>query len=391
MMQPDQRLAHKKAAVAFYVRALSGSWPEQYQKLLPPIHDDQLWAQLTAYLCGCGFASVLTQPGILHDVRSVAPQKFTDALQKRARADALRELSHRETLQRLHDALTQTGKRAILLKGAALYMLERSVHRQPARIPGDIDIWLESPREAFAFRAHLLDTGFTGDKHTPQTAPHHLAPVTCRHSAVEIHTAPMPAFWGLPSQDFAQRATPIPGWPCYQALSPTDMVLHEAVHCTSHLWSFGMKLAWDLQRISRLPGEIHWSTLPGFAHKTDFPMAFWAPVLALTGALPPHTLPMPPDFITSVQSSTKYQKTQRLASARTFTATDNAEALNPFLRNILFLSLMSWPKRASYLTYLFSPEASESRRTALSASGGQSWRQLPRHISKAWQQWRGMR
>src|SRR5690606_29178227 len=108
---------------------------------------------------------------------------------------------------------------AILLKGAALYLREKSRGATPLRVPGDIDILLPDEASARAFRLALIQSGFKGEPDAPRTGPHHLAPVTWRGSMVEIHTGIMPSFWGLPESIMFKEALGLGGWSQYQTLS----------------------------------------------------------------------------------------------------------------------------------------------------------------------------
>jgi hypothetical protein len=170
------------------------------------------------------------------------------------------------------------------------------------------------------------------------------------------------------------------------------MILHEALHCTSHLWSFGLKLAWDVSRIQRLAAQtgapesaaaaITWARLPSLADSTRSPLSFWAPVLALHENLPSTVQPFPEALICGAQSSRFTHRATSLAQSRMFSATEDAAALNPFTRNAIFLSLFQG-QRVHYLRELLTGSAAESRRSALASSGQQSWKQLPAHLYRA--------
>lgn len=379
-------------AIGFYHRISTGAWPSNWEELVTRPSVD--WTHLELYLAACGFADLLTRSPLREEIAVWAPADFLANMQRRATADALRSLSHAHALTQLHDALHAQGTRAILLKGAALYLLEKAHGHPPARIPGDIDIWVESPAAASALRRKLLDTGFSGDSTARRTAPHHLAPVTCRNSAVEIHIATMPSFWGLPDTGFAARAIPIAGWPAFFALHPTDMILHEAVHCTSHLWSFGLKLAHDIARIQQLAArpaiaqansepapQIEWALLPQLAESTHCPQAFWAPILSLQTMLTP-LLPFPEPLMIHAPCTRASVRATNVARRRMFQPVEDADTLNPFVRNAVFLSLFKG-QRTRYLHELLSGSAAESRQTALTSGGGQGWKELPTHLLSA--------
>ncbi len=380
------------AAAIFYQRATTGAWPANAEVLLGRADID--WDHLAGYLGGSGVAPALATAAAQQLLSRWAPPYFAQSLQKRALADALRELSHRETLEKIHEELVAMGLRGILLKGAALYLRERAAGLPALRIPGDIDLWVENPAAADTLRRRLIVAGFTGKPDAPRTGPHHLAPVHWRHSAIEIHTGIMPSFWGLPENTMAADAMPISGWSAYHTLSPEDMILHEAVHSTTHLYSFGLKLAVDIFRINRLakqaadctpaePGGIDWQSISDRVATTRCPDAFWVPTMALDRGLP-GLLPIPHDFLAKSPADRRSKRMRLVAGKRLFTATDNADAMNPFTRNGIFLLLHNGPvSRLRYLAEIAHGDAAESRRAAM-ATGSQSWKHLPAHLRSAW-------
>lgn len=346
------------------------------------------WDNLAKYLAGSGQAGRLVQPHILEQISRWAPPYFTKTLQRRAMGDAMRELSHRETLDLLHEQLKAAGIKGHLLKGAALYLQERAHGITPERVPGDIDLWISNSAQAADFRRQMLAAGFAGDPDAPRTGPHHLAPISWRNSAVEIHTGVMPGFWGLPEAAMAGRAVAVSGYDAFATLSPADMILHEAIHSTTHLYSFGMKLAVDMHRIMRLAQvmgtPIDWDALASAANATRCPRAFWAPLVALQQGIGAQ-LPVDASLFSHAPTTEQFRRMTIVASKRIFTATDDADQMNPFTRNGIFLLLHNSPVGAArYLVELSRGDAAESRRTALGGSGGQSWKNLRNHLRNAW-------
>ena len=180
-------------------------------------------------------------------------------------------------------------------------------------------------------------------------------------------------------------ARPIPDWDAFQTLSAEDMILHEMIHSTTHLYSFGLKLAVDLFRIVRLQPDapVSWEKVAEAANATRCPNAFWAPMAALVRDLP-QCVPAPPEFLALVPAARNLQRMRMVAQKRLFTATDDADKMNPFTRNGIFLLLHKGPvSRARYLVDLLSGDAAESRKTAMNGDGGQSWKRLPSHLKNA--------
>ncbi len=373
----------------FYDRTTTGQWPAHAEKLFGRADID--WDHIAHYLAGCGLANALSTAAGQQELARWAPGYFTETLQKRAMRDALRELSHRETFAKLHEALSALNLRGVLLKGAALYLGEKAANMNPLRIPGDIDLWIENPAAAAKLRRYLIEDGFKGDPDAPRTGPHHLAPIVWRNSLVEIHTGVMPSFWGLPEKQMSADARPLPGWSPFFTLSPEDMLLHEVIHSTTHLYSFGLKLAIDIFRIQRLvagdnslSAAIDWQTVISRANATHCPMAFWIPLVALSRGLAGQ-LPVPPEVLDQAPHGERFRRLGLVAYKRLFTATDDADKMNPFTRNGIFLMLHNGTiSRLRYLAELTRDDAAESRRTHLGSSGGQGWRNLKTHLRHAW-------
>lgn len=370
----------------FYDRITTGQWPENTHRILGRADLD--WHNCATYLAGSGVAGQLAAASHQAELQRWAPPYFATTLQKRATQDALRELSHRETLELMHKELERLGLQAILLKGAALYLREKSRGATPLRVPGDIDILLPDEASARAFRLALIQFGFKGEPDAPRTGPHHLAPVTWRGSMVEIHTGIMPSFWGLPESIMFKEALGLGGWSQYQTLSPEHMALHELVHATSHLYSFGFKLALDLHRINNYAAElgqtVDWQRVCDLADRTYCPNAFYVPLATVLRGMPGRA-GIPVDITSRLPKSKHFRRMQLIAHKRLFTATDNAEQMNPFTRNGIFILLHNnLLTRARYLAMLSTGTAAESRRTHLGSDGGQSWKNLRTHLKAAW-------
>jgi len=373
-------------AGVFYHRITRGSWPEQPERLFGRADID--WDHQAEYLAGCGLANRLAPAAAEEEIARWAPSYFGESLQKRAMRDALRELSHRETLEKIHKALLELGVRGILLKGAAIYLREQDAEIAGSRIPGDIDLWIENAAAADALRRKLIGEGFDGDADAPRTGPHHLAPVRWRTSDVEIHTGIMPAFWGLPESQMAADMQPLRCWPSFSTLSAEDMIVHEAIHCTTHLYSFGLKLAVDIFRIVQLAemagNTIDWQKIADRTGRTRCPRAFWVPVAALHQGLGDQS-PFPPEFMNRAPKDERQRRMNLVAYKRLFSAVDKADEMNPFTRNGIFLMLHDGPiNRLRYLAELSRGDAAESRRTAMQGRGGQSYKNLKRHLRSAW-------
>jgi MoaA/NifB/PqqE/SkfB family radical SAM enzyme len=368
--------------------ALGNGWPEQTSRILGRADLD--WNHLLEYVCACGLAGALVMPCKEPEFARWAPSFVGERLQQRATMDALRELAQRQAMEVIGAALAEIGAQGILLKGMALRALDLAEgNAAHSRIPGDMDILVRDAAAAGRLRRMLIDRGFSGDPEARRTGPHHLAPVMFRGVPLEIHTDVLPSFWGYPDADALQNLVPVSDkYPIF-APSREAMLLHEAMHNTTHMFSHGLKLAFDVSRIVRL-GAVDWSRLAELARATRCPRAFWAPLRVVARTL--NLQGIPAEFLHAAVNDGRQRRIELVASKRLFSETGTTDTMNPFSRNAVFLLLFDGVvQRARYLANLTTGSAAESRRTALSSGAGQGLSQLPSHLRMALRDWRNYR
>ena len=368
--------------------ALGNGWPEDTARVLGRADLD--WNHLLDYVCACGMAGALAVPCKQEAFARWAPSFFQERLQQRATQDALRELAQRQAMERVGSALKELGARGILLKGMALRALDlANGHPAHSRIPGDMDILVREAGAAEKLRRRLLELGFTGDADAPRTGPHHLAPVMFRGVPLEIHTSVLPSFWGYPDDQALGNVVAVSDkWPLFIPKAEA-MLLHEGIHTTTHLYSHGLKLAYDISRLLRST-EVNWDGLAELVAQTKCPRAFWAPIRLVAKNLA--AVGIPEDFIKRAPGDRRQRRVELVASKRMFSVAETADAMNPFSRNAIFLMLFdSIGRRVGYLAGLTSGTAAESRRTALAGNGRQGLGEIPGHLRVALRDWRNYR
>jgi hypothetical protein len=215
-----------------------------------------------------------------------APQFFVERITRSALQESRKELVQREVLAIIAGVLRNMDTRGVLLKGAALQQLSRARGAKSAcRAVGDIDLYV-APQRARELHARLQEIGFrerrAGLANTPgiQRQHHHLRPLCYGGAMVEIHTHIAPAWCRLPEREMLQRTVPLdePQLEPMHTLGGEGLLLHAAVHTSLHLFSHGLKLAWDVQRVLELFPQLDWNTVERWARISAAPRAFWLPL-----------------------------------------------------------------------------------------------------------------
>ena len=358
-------------------------WTEQSERVLN--RSDLDWSRMAAYLNECCLARTLLGP--LKGLElSECPSRFLAAhLETRAVQDVVDDLLKREALRHIAGALRKIGGRGVLLKGTALMVLRDSRNAGPQRGTGDIDLHVDS-QLASVLRLQLLEAGFTGAPGDPRTAPHHLAPVFFRGVAIEIHERIMPSFWGLPERDMLARARPVDGLDPLCTLNAEGLMLHAGVHASAHLFSHGLKTAWDILWIcSRFP-ELDWDQLARWVRASRLPRGFWVPVRVLSEEL---LIPLPEEFLRHCPVDRRQTNLETIARHRLFSALEGPFDLNPFTKTGVFLLLHdSWIDRFRYLVALREGKTAEARSSARQHHRSQSFNQMWKQLRDAFSQWR---
>jgi hypothetical protein len=364
-----------------------GAWPDDAGRTLGRADLD--WTRAAEYFASCGLATRLAPRLGDREIARWAPPFFAERLQHRAMADTLRGFVVRELLSGLNETLDEIGADGVLLKGAGL--IARANGEAAVRAGGDVDVWVPAAH-AERLRTRLIERGFDGRPGEMRTAPHHLANVTFRGVPVEIHTRLLPAFWGLPEADMLARRRPVPGLSRLATLDGEGVLLHAVVHCTSHLFSHGVKAGWDVCECLK-DGQIDWELLGHWVARLAAPRSFWTLFNTIAHEL---RLDVPGNFLARSPRDVKQLRLEAIARRRAFSASDTAEELNPFSKNAVFLLLCdSTVARARVLTSLLGRDASAARsmnwRYQTEQSATPLAVRLQSELADAWWHWREYR
>ncbi len=350
------------------------------------------WNRMTTYLVRCGVARALAPVLSRTALTRWAPSFFVDRLKRAAIDEALHEFGQREVLTRLNDALATVGISGLLLKGGALMALdEQSGGALVRRGCGDIDVHVDA-NFANQLREKLLLSGFTGNSIEPRTGPHHLAPLFFDGIPVEIHTRIMPSFWELPESEMIAQSRELKRFPALSTLDPEGMIVHAMVHSSAHLFSHGLRAAWDaVWLLERFP-SIDGKRLVDWAGKLAMPRSFWVPAMVLSRGM----ASFPDGILRAAPSDERQRRLERVAEVRIFSAVEGAYELNPFSKNGFFLLLHDSPAgKAQHVLSLFGRNERESRqasarhvRTREGAAGRSAFALQMREGIAQWKQFR---
>ena len=343
-------------------------WPRGVDLVLG--RSDFDWKKNADYLAACGLTrSVLPAMADSRFTRW-APSFFAERVKASAVIEGMRELTQREALRRINSALGEIGARGVLLKGAAFLAASNAGSsvstgaaspRYPLRVGGDIDL-LVTPQQARRLRAALLACGFTGEQAAARTGPHHLAPVFFRGVPIEIHTRIMPSFWGLPEREMCAHTIGLSEFTSLFTLDAEGMLFHAMMHSTAHLFSRGMRAAWDAASIMEQQRDIDGERLTSWVRQCAMPRGFWVPARVLERAI---GVELPRILMTGVPRDDRQRRLERVAEVRLFSAMEGAFDLNPFSKNGFFLMLHDTAVgKARHMVSLFSANERESRRAA---------------------------
>ena len=349
----------------FWMNAASGrtkEWAKEADKIIGRADYD--WQRSAEYIAQCGVALGLA-PVLDHpQLTRWAPSFFIQRVREGGLKEGLRELTQRDVLRRLSAALSETGEKGVLLKGGALMAVDVfgdfPKGYTPRRASGDIDV-LVRPQAAESFRNHLLKSGFAGSRTATRTGPHHLAPVSRNGVSIEIHTSIMPDFWRLPERKMLEHTCDVAHLPALATLDPEGMILHALVHSTAHLYSYGLRAAWDCAWILERFSELDVDRLAGWVESLAMPRSFWVPARVLGR----ETVTFPRELLQRAPSDDRQRRLERVADVRLFKALDGAFELNPISKNGFFLMLHdSLLGRARHLASLLGHDEREARRSA---------------------------
>ncbi len=324
------------------------------------------WHRSAAYLTLCGVIRAVAGAVERHSLRRWAPSFFVERMKVSAVKESLLDLTQKEVLRRLSEALSSMRETGVLLKGGAIIALDAFGAPVPGALPrraaGDIDL-LVSESAAGPLRDLLLRGEFRGQRGAPRTGPHHLAPLSFKGLPVEIHTRVMPAFWGLPEAEMLSHARGIPELPGLATLDAEGMLLHALTHSTAHLYALGLRAAWDARWLLDRSKSLDVERLGRWIDQLEMPRAFWVPARALAKGF----IPLPQELMGHAPGDERQRRLETVADARIYTATESAFDLNPISKNGYFLMLHdSAYGRVRHVASLFGSEERESRRSAAS-------------------------
>ena len=325
---------------------------------------DYDWNRRAEYLISCGMSRPIAGLVERPSLRRFAPSFFVERVQEAAMRAGFYDLAQREILRRLSETLSGIGANGVLLKGAALMAIDEFGDwprgKIPRRAAGDIDIYVDEA-DAVRFRNALLECGFTGERGAARTGPHHLAPMMYNSVMVEIHTRIMPAFWGLPEAEMLSRAVEVDRLPALSTLDLEGMLLHALTHSTAHIFSHGMRAAWDAAWLLERKPALDVSRLLAWIDELAMPRSFWVPARALSKSL----VALPPELMGHAPSDERQRRLERVADYRFYTVTEGAFDLNPISKNGFFLMLHDTAYgRVKHVASLFGRDERESRRTS---------------------------
>jgi organic radical activating enzyme len=319
------------------------------------------WNRATTYLVQCGVSRSLAPMLSRRSLKRWAPSFFVERISRAAIREGLHDLTQREIVRRLNDALEAISAKGVLLKGGAILSLDAHHPGSLARrAAGDIDIYV-SPARAGELRTKLLQSGFTGASAAERTGPHHLAPVSFSGVSVEIHTSIMPSFWGLPEAEMLGRARSLPDFNSLSTLDTEGMILHALVHTSAHVFSHGLRAAWDVVWLLERFPSVDAALLLKWVKQLEMPRSFWVPANVMSKGF----VQLPRELTNHIPRDERQSRLERVADLRMFSAIENAFEINPISKNGFFLLLHdSNFGRARHVAALFRPEERESRRSA---------------------------
>ena len=345
------------------------------------------WSALAAYLTDCGLARPLAN-GVREPVMTRwAPPFFLDRMASRSTRDEERERRQRDALRRVADVLRTMGERAVLLGGSMLPLMTAAF---PCRATANLDLHLPSSVAA-ALRGSLLKQGFCEAREPRGVAWSRSAPVLFDDVAVRFHERLMPAWWNLPEHDMLAHTSPVAGEvrDVFHILSTEGLLLHTGVQAAAHLYSYGLRTAWDLRwALTRSPVS-DWERLAHWVGASKVPRAFWTTVGVLAEAL---ELPIPKEFLCRAPADQRQVKLGTIARHLLFTAHEEPQNLNPFNKVGVLLFLQdSWPSRVGYLGTLLRPELTATPGEGNNRSASKRLAGLIPQMREAWLNWRGYR
>ena len=178
------------------------------------------------------------------------------------------------------------------------------------------------------------------------------------------------------------QSRPVDGLDPLHTLSPEGLLLHAGMHASAHLFSNGLKAAWDLRWISGRFPELDWDLVARWAEVSRLPRGFWVPVRVLAQDL---SIPFPSGFLERARVDRRQSKLEIIARHRLFSALERPLEVNSLSKNGVFLlfhdSWLGWVR----------PMAAEALDTVRLEHPPQSFQRVCRQLPAAFAQWRRYR
>ncbi|HUK42378.1 MAG TPA: hypothetical protein VLX11_15085, partial [Candidatus Acidoferrales bacterium] len=189
-------------------------------------------------------------------------------------------------------------------------------------------------------------------------------------------------------QEMLAHVRPIEGNHLF-TLDPEGFLLHAGIHASTHLFSYGLKTAWDIFWALQCFPDLDWGRLARWVGACRMARGFWVPMRVLCREL---EMPVPVKFLSRAPADRRQQKLETIARHLLFSSLEGAFDLNPISKNGVFLLLHnSWINGARYLLSLAGQEAAEARRSAREMAPSQALAQLPHQFREAISHWRAYR
>ncbi len=343
------------ACRTFFRAALepASEWKDEAQRVLGRADFD--WNHHALHLARCGLSlplqNALREPALTR----WAPPFFIEKMRGLGMSDTLRALLQREAIRHIAAVLREENALGILLKGTAMMMIddERAAASGPeysAHIAGrsccDVDIFI-APEHAPRVREKLLQSGFKGPAQIGATAHlHQLEGLVFNGVSVEIHQTLQPDFCGMPERAMLARAQSLqaPALQNLSTLSAEGMLLHSAIHLSKHLFSHGLKTAWDfVWLLDRFP-QLDWKLLNAWVKKSGMRRGFWVPIQVLAREL---AIDFPVEFLKNAPTDKRQRKLETMARGHLFGTTKFEMEDNPWVCQALYAAMSdSWLHRA---------------------------------------------
>ena len=351
------------------------------------------WSAQLEYLAQCGLAGPLLPALDEPELRRWAPAFWIENLRQQAMRDALRALMQKDALREIAAAAREVGATGILLKGGALIALNQETSGElPLRSCCDLDVYF-APSAAALVHQELARRGFgvcDDGIEVEARRRHQLPPLVKGVVCVEIHQTLLPAFCGAPERAMRRGARALADAELrgLRVLAPEAFLLHNALHCSKHLWTHGLKMAYDFAWIIERFPALNWHWLQRLAARTGMKRGFWAPLAVAARAL---ELPIPNWFLAQAPQGARQRKLERIAGRHLFDAVRADFQDNPWICHPLYaLQSDSWAHRARHLgDLLLGDYAVEMRRQRASTDPGHRrgrWEKL----SRARRTWRNL-